>query len=51
MPQLKGSDLVEIKYNNATVRIHGTVDMQNLKSATETFLKKAEAQKKRKVNK
>lgn len=29
----------EIKYKNATVRIHGSADRENLKKATEKFAK------------
>lgn len=34
------------KLNTATIRIHGTVDTDNLKEAATLFLKKAEIQKK-----
>lgn len=34
------------KLNTATIRIHGTVDTDNLKEAATLFLKKAELQKK-----
>ena len=33
--------MTEYKIGNATVRIHGTVDLENLKTATERFMKKA----------
>lgn len=33
--------MTEYKINNATVRIHGTPDMENIKKATERFVKKA----------
>lgn len=35
--------MTEYKINNATVRIHGTVDHDKLKAATERYLKRAEA--------
>lgn len=37
----------EYRFGNATVRIHGEYEINKLKSATEKFLKKAEAQRKR----
>lgn len=38
--------MTEYKIGNATVRIHGSVDREKLKAATERYLKKVEAQKK-----
>ena len=32
--------MTEYKFQNATVRIHGTVDIEGLKTATEQFMKK-----------
>lgn len=37
---------MEYKIGNATVRIHGSVDREKLKAATERYLKKVVAQKK-----
>ena len=42
--------MTEYKYKNATVRIHGTPDMANIKAATERFAKKAMAAKKKNKN-
>ncbi|MGD6877871.1 hypothetical protein [Bacillus infantis] len=36
----------EIKYNNATVRIHGTADNDKIRKAATDFLKKVEFQRK-----
>ena len=36
----------EYKFNNSTVRIHGTCDPENLRSATENYLKKVVRSKK-----
>lgn len=36
----------EYKINNATVRVHGTYDPENLKKSTETYLKKVVRSKK-----
>lgn len=38
--------MTEYKINNATVRIHGTVDSENLKKSTEKYLKKVVRSKK-----
>lgn len=38
--------MTEYKINNATVRIHGTVDRENLKRATAQYLKKVVRSKK-----
>ena len=32
--------MTEYKINNATVRVHGACDTDNLRKATETYLKK-----------
>lgn len=32
--------MTEYKFENATVRIHGTVNVEELKTATEQFMKK-----------
>lgn len=40
--------MTEYKIGSATVRIYGSPDMENLKKATISFLKKAEQQKKKK---
>lgn len=32
--------MTEYKFGNATVRIHGTVNVEELKTATERFMKK-----------
>lgn len=37
----------EIKFNNATIRIHGTVNQDNLKKAATDFLRKVEFQRRR----
>ena len=37
----------EYKFGNAIVRIHGTVDLENLKAATERFMKRALIEKKK----
>lgn len=37
------------KVGNATVRIHGSPDLEKVKAATTTYLKKAETMKKRKL--
>lgn len=39
--------MTEYKINNATVRIHGTVNQDVLKAATTKFLKQREIQKKK----
>jgi hypothetical protein len=36
------------KIGNATVRIHGEVDQEKIKAATTAFLKKVEAERRRK---
>lgn len=41
--------MTEYKFNNAKVRVHGTPDPDNLKTATQRFLKEAEQQKRKKV--
>ena len=38
--------MTEYKHNNATVRIHGTCDPENLKRSTEKYLKKVVRSKK-----
>ena len=38
--------MTEYKFNNAIVRIHGSCDHDNLKAATEAFIKKAERNRK-----
>lgn len=38
--------MTEIRYKNAVVRIHGTCDHDNLKAASEAFMKKVERKKK-----
>lgn len=40
--------MTEYKVGNATVRIHGSPDMENLKAATTKFLKQVEIQRKKK---
>lgn len=40
--------MTEFKIGNALVRIHGTCNQDNLKAASEKFLKKALKQKKEK---
>ena len=37
------------KIGNATVRMHGSYDLEKVKAATTAYLKKAEAMKKRKL--
>ena len=39
--------MTEYKFENATVRIHGTVDLENLKTATERFMKKVLIEKRK----
>ena len=39
------------KFKNCTVRIHGTPNRERIESATVKFLKKAEAQKRKRVQK
>jgi len=41
----------EIKYNNATVRIHGTADNDKIRKAATDFLKKVEFQRRKAVKK
>lgn len=41
----------EYKYKNATVRIHGDVNRENLEKATATMLKKVVANNKKKERK
>lgn len=43
--------MTEYKINNATVRIHGTPDMENIKKATERFVKKAMMAKRKEAKK
>ena len=40
--------MTEYKVGNATVRIHGSPDMENLKAATVKFLKQVEMSRKKK---
>lgn len=42
--------MAEYKVGNATVRIHGSVNPEVLKSATERFMKKVYEQKKHRAN-
>ena len=39
--------MTEYRFNNAIVRVHGTVDRENLKKNTTAYLKKAEAIRRR----
>lgn len=39
--------MTEYKFQNATVRIHGTVDLENLKTVTERFMKKVLIEKRK----
>ena len=39
--------MTEYKIGNATVRIHGTVDREGLKTATERFMKKVLIEKRK----
>ena len=39
--------MTECRYKNAIIRIHGSYDLENVKAATTTFLKKAEEQRKK----
>ena len=39
--------MTEYKFQNATVRIHGTVDIETLKTATERFMKKVLIEKRK----
>lgn len=43
--------MTEYKIGSATVRIHGTPNRERIESATVKFLKKAEAQKRKRVQK
>lgn len=45
-PNKWGDTVKEYKFNNATVRIYGSCDQDNLKAATEAFMKKVERKKK-----
>ena len=36
----EGRKMTEYKFQNATVRIHGNVNLDELKTATERFMKK-----------
>lgn len=38
--------MTEYRLNNAVVRVHGTVDSENLKKSTENYLKKVVRSKK-----
>lgn len=40
----------EYKHGNATIRVHGEYDLENVKAATVEFLKKAEEQRKKVQN-
>ena len=40
----------EYKHGNATIRVHGEYDLEKVKAATVTFLKKAEQQRKKVQN-
>lgn len=42
--------MAEYKVGNATVRIHGSVNPEVLRTATERFMKKAFEQKKKRAN-
>ena len=46
LTRIEGEAVAEYKYNNATVRIHGTADRENLKRSTEKYLKKVVRSKK-----
>lgn len=37
----------EYKHGNATIRVHGEYDLEKVKAATVSFLKKAEQQRKK----
>lgn len=39
--------MTEYRIGNATIRLHGTPDADKVKTATATFLKKAEAKRKK----
>ena len=39
--------MTEYKFQNATVRIHGTVNLEGLKTATERFAKKVLLEKRK----
>lgn len=43
----EGLKMTEYKFQNATVRIHGTVDLETLKTATERFMKKVLIEKRK----
>lgn len=38
--------MTEYKHGSAAIRIHGTYDLDTVKSATETFMKKVERKRK-----
>lgn len=42
-------EITEFKYNNATIRIHGTADNDKIRKAATDFLKKVEFQKRQAV--
>ena len=44
----EGIKMTEYKFQNATVRIHGSVNLEGLKTATERFMKKALIEKRKK---
>jgi hypothetical protein len=39
--------MTEYKFQNATIRIHGSVNLEGLKTATERFMKKALIEKRK----
>lgn len=40
-------EITEFKYNNATIRIHGTADNDKIRKAATGFLKKVEFQRRK----
>ena len=46
LTRIEGEAVKEYKINNSLVRIHGTVDRENLKRSTEKYLKKVVRSKK-----
>lgn len=46
LTKIEGEAVTEFKIKNCTVRIHGTCDPENLKGATEKYLKKVVRSKK-----
>lgn len=46
----RGVIVQEYKLNNVTVRIHGEPDTEQIRKATESFLKKSQVRRKKAIN-